>query len=80
MNDTTLASDNPIRFRNNVLEWIQKLLMTNENKIRDETLQYDIDREAATLSPGIITYSSFGKDFEKQKKTIEPNEKYKLTF
>ena len=54
--------------------------MTNENKIRDETLQYDIEREAATLSLGIITYSSFGKDFEKQKKTIEPNEKYKLTF
>ena len=73
--------------------------MTINDHIRDEKLQYDIDREAAkilALSSGKIdkyeyltgeeilpsnqqqlieqakfTYSSLGKDFEKQIKTIE---------
>ena len=73
--------------------------MTIEDKIKDEELQYDINREAAkisALSSGKIdkyeyltgeeilpsnqqqiiqqakfTYSSLGKDFEKQIKTIE---------
>ena len=73
--------------------------MTIEDKIKDEKIQYDINREAAkisALSSGKIdnyeyftgeeilpsnlkqiieqakfTYSPLGKDFEKQKKTIE---------
>ena len=73
--------------------------MTTEDRIRDEKLQYDINREAAkisALSSGKIytyeyltgeeilpynqqqmieqaklTYSSLGKAFEKQRKTIE---------
>ena len=36
--DTTLASDNPLRFRKNLLERIQKLNMTIDDKIRDEKL------------------------------------------
>ena len=39
-------SDSLLRFRENVLEKIYKL-MTIEDKIRDEKLQYDINREAA---------------------------------
>ena len=42
----TLASDNPSHFRKNLLERIQKLIMTIHVKIRDEKLQYDINREA----------------------------------
>ena len=34
--DDTLASDNPSRFRKNLLERIQKLIMTIDGKIRDE--------------------------------------------
>ena len=34
--DDTLASDNPSRFRKNLLERIQKLIMTIDDKIRDE--------------------------------------------
>ena len=36
--DATLTSDNPPRFRKNLLERIQKIIMTNEDKIRDEKL------------------------------------------
>ena len=48
VNDTTLSSDNPLRFRKNLYN-IQ-LKMTIDNKIRDEKLQYDINREAAKIS------------------------------
>ena len=44
--DATLASDNPLRFRKNLLERIKQLIMTIDDKIRDEKLQYDINREA----------------------------------
>ena len=46
--DTTLASDNPLRFRKILLNIIK--IMTINDKIRDEILQYDINREAANLS------------------------------
>ena len=46
--DTTLAWDNPVRFRKNLLEIIQKLIMTIDNKIRDKN--YNINREAAKIS------------------------------
>ena len=36
--DTTLASDNPSHFRKNLLERISKLIMTIDDKIRDEKL------------------------------------------
>ena len=48
--DSTLASDNPLHCRKNLLERIQKLIMTIEDKIRDEILQYDINREVAKIS------------------------------
>ena len=48
--DTTLASDTSSRFRQNVLEAIFKLIITIDDKIRDEKLQCDINREAAEIS------------------------------
>ena len=36
--DATRASDNPLRFRKNLLERTQKLIMTIEDKITDEKL------------------------------------------
>ena len=41
---TTLASDNPSRFRKILLERIGKLIMTIDDKIRYENLQYDVNR------------------------------------
>ena len=38
VNDTTLASDNPLRFRKNLLARIYKLIMTTEDKITDEKI------------------------------------------
>ena len=48
--DTTLASDNSSCFRKNLLERIQKLIMTIDGKFKDEKLQYNINREAAKIS------------------------------
>ena len=47
-NETTLASDNPIKFRKLFLKY-NKILTIND-QIRDEILQYDINREAAKIS------------------------------
>ena len=48
--DAIIVSDNPLRFRKNLLERIQKLVMTIDEKIRDEKLQYHINRESAKIS------------------------------
>ena len=64
--DATLASGNPLRFRKNFLERIQKLIMTIDDKIRDETLQYDINKEATK----ILALSS-GKNYKHEYLTGE---------
>ena len=46
----TLASDNPLCFRKNLAERILKLIMTIDDKLRDEKFQYDINREARKTS------------------------------
>ena len=48
VNDVTLASDNPLRFRNNLLTYNR--IMTIDDQIRDKKLQYDINRKAAEIS------------------------------
>ena len=45
--DTILPLDNSSRFRKNLIETIKKLILTIDDKIKDEKLQYDINREAA---------------------------------
>ena len=44
---TTFASDNHSHFRKNLLKRILKLIMATDDKIRNEKLQYDINRETA---------------------------------
>ena len=48
--DTTLPSDNPLRFIKNLLKQIYNKIMTIEDQIRDEKVQYDINRKAAIIS------------------------------
>ena len=48
--NTTLASDNPLRFRKNPSRKNIEITMTINDKIRDEKLQYDINKEAAKIS------------------------------
>ena len=48
--DTTLVSDNPLCFRRNLLERIWNLIMIHDDKVRDETVQCHIYREAAKIS------------------------------
>ena len=48
--NTTLASDNPLRFRKNLSRKNIEITMTINDKIRDEKLQYDINKEAVKIS------------------------------
>ena len=48
LNDTTLASDNPFRFRKNLFRIYSK--NHDNDQIRDEKLQYHINRETAKIS------------------------------
>ena len=50
INDTTLASENPLRFTKNHLKQIYNKIITIDDHIRDEKLQCDINREAAKIS------------------------------
>ena len=50
VNDTTLSSDNHLRFRKNLLGIYIIKIMTIEDRIKDEKLQNDINREAAKIS------------------------------
>ena len=43
-------SDNPLRFIKNLLKWIYHKIMTIDDQIKDEKIQYDINREAAKMS------------------------------
>ena len=55
--DTTLLSEDPLRFRKNLLKEVQTLVMKNYEKIRDEKFQFDISRSVAKISaltPGKI--------------------------
>ena len=47
--DNTLASDSSSHIRRNLLETIYKLIMTIDEKIKGEKLQYNINREAAQI-------------------------------
>ena len=49
VNDTTLVSNDPFGFRKNLFNMYKKLMTIND-QIRDEKLQYDINREAAKIS------------------------------
>ena len=57
--DITILADNPLHLRKNFLERIWKLIMTTDDKIIDEKLQYDINREAAKISA--LSSSKIGK-------------------
>ena len=50
INDTTLPSNNPLRFRKNLLKWVYNNIMTIDDKNEDEKLEYDINREVAKIS------------------------------
>ena len=48
--DTTPSSGNYLRFRKNLLETIQNLIMATDDKIKDKKLHYKINRAAAKMS------------------------------
>ena len=50
VNDTTLQSDNPLRFRYNLFGEYNNKIMTIDDQIKSEKVQYDINREAAKIS------------------------------
>ena len=50
VNDTTLSSDNPLRFRKSLLKWIYNKIMTIDDQIKGGKIQYDINRVDAKIS------------------------------
>ena len=48
--DTTRASNISSHFRKNLLVWIQKLIITIYDKIRDDKIWFDINIEVAKIS------------------------------
>ena len=48
--NTTLAFDNTLDFRKNLIERTYKLIMRTDDKVRDETLQYDVTRDTPNIS------------------------------
>ena len=50
MIDDTVPSDKPLGVRKNLLGRIQKVIMTTEDKVRDEKLQYNINKKAEKIS------------------------------
>ena len=49
--NNSLASDNPLNLRCNLLERMWKLIIITDDKIRDEKLQFDINREVTNIFP-----------------------------
>ena len=68
--DAALASENPLRFR-------KKSFMTIDDKIRDEKLQYDINREAAKISA--LSSGKIGKCEYLTGEEILPSDQSRLT-
>ena len=58
VNDATLASNNPLRFRKNLFNIYIKI-MTTDDQIRDQKLQYNINGEAAKIS--VLSSNKIGK-------------------
>ena len=50
VNHTILPSENPLRFRKNLLTWIYNKNMKFDDETKNEKLRYDINREAAKMS------------------------------
>ena len=53
--DTTLPSSNPLRFRENLFDTLQKMTVTDQIKVLDRKIkqdesQYDLDRQAPKIS------------------------------
>ena len=55
--EATLVSDNLLRFRNDLVEIMYKLIMTTEHEIRNDKMQYGINRETEKISSTLL----FGK-------------------
>ena len=76
--DTTLASDNYSRFRKNLLETIYKLIMTIDDKTKDEKLLY-INKEAGkTLASSSIKIDKY--EYLTGEEILPSNQKQILVF
>ena len=84
VNDSTLASDNHLHFRQNISERIWKLIMTIDDKIRDEKIQYDINTQNIKIST-LQSKNIFEYEYLTGKEILPPDqsrviEQAKFTF
>ena len=73
---TQLQSDNPLRFRYNLFGQYNNKIMTIDDKIKSEKLQYDINREAAKISA--LSLGKFDKYEYLTGEEILPSNKQKI--
>ena len=76
VNDTTLQSSDPLRFRYNFLVNIIIEIMTIDDQIKDEKLQYDINREEGKISA--LSSGKFDKYEYLPGEEILPSNKQKI--
>ena len=50
MKDATLQSDNPLRFRKNLKMTVSEKIKTIDNKIEQNKVQYNLDRQTTKIS------------------------------
>ena len=75
---TTLApDDNRLHFRKNLFKRIYILIMTIDDKIRNEKLQYDINREAGKISA--LSSGKINKYKYLTSKEILPSDQSRMT-
>ena len=74
--NTTLSSDNPLRFRKNLLEEVQITVMTIDHKIIEEKLQYNISRAAAKIS--VLSSGKIDKHEYPTGKEVLPPQQYRI--
>ena len=76
--DTTLASDNYSRFRKNLLETIYKLIMTIDDKTKDEKLLYINNEAGKTLASSSIKIDKY--EYLTGEEILPSNQKQILVF
>ena len=74
--DNTLASDKSSRFRTNLLEGIWKLILIIDEKIKNEKLQYDVNRKAAKIS--VLSSTKINEYEYLTDEEILPSDQYKI--
>ena len=77
--DSTFASDDPLRYKNNLLEKLQKLIITIDDKIRDGKLQNDINRKTTKIKVDKYEYLTVEKILPSDQRRVPEQAKFSFS-